>query len=62
MSDIEQAKRKLDICGYVHPTNTKSSKDKKYMTFDNENTENHMILLQNILGMQSLQTKIQKNL
>lgn len=39
MSDIEQAKRKLDICGYVHPTNSNSSKDKKYMTFDTENTE-----------------------
>lgn len=39
MSDIEQAKRKLDICGYAHPINTKSSKDKKYMTFDTENTE-----------------------
>jgi len=39
MSDIKQAKRKLDICGYVHPTKIISSKDKKYMTFDTENTE-----------------------
>ena len=37
MSEIEQARKKLDICGYVHPTSTKSSKDKKYMTFDTEN-------------------------
>lgn len=39
MSDIEKAKRQLDICGYSHPKNTKSSKNKKYMTFDTENTE-----------------------
>lgn len=43
MSDIEQAKRKLDICGYVHPTNSNSSKDKKYMTFDTDNTEKKII-------------------
>ena len=39
MSDIEQARQKIDSCGYVHPTNIKSAKDKKYMTFDTENTE-----------------------
>ena len=39
MSYIEKSKRKIDTCGYVHPTNTKSSKDKKYMSFDTDNKQ-----------------------
>ena len=27
MSDIEQARQKIDSCGYVHPTDIKSAKD-----------------------------------
>jgi len=39
MSDIEKARRQLQIRGYVHPENAVSSKDKRYKTFDSETKE-----------------------
>jgi len=39
MSDIEKARKQLQITGYVHPVNAISSKDKRYKTFDTETKE-----------------------
>ena len=39
MSEIENARRQLQITGYVHPENAVSSKDKRYKTFDTETKE-----------------------
>lgn len=39
MSDIEKARKQLQITGYVHPVNAVSSKDKRYKTFDTENKD-----------------------
>lgn len=36
MNDIERAKQQLASSGYVHPSNTNSSADKKYKTFNSE--------------------------
>lgn len=39
MSDIERARRQLQISGYVHPENTNTSKSKRYKIFDSQNKE-----------------------
>lgn len=38
MSDIEKARRKLQISGYEHPTNTTQYNSEKYKTLDTEST------------------------